>query len=233
MKNTLCLAILLGFVFVLFNSVWAQENIEENISVFAEEINESEIEAELVQDPGITPDSPLWGIDVALDRLAFRLSTGPKKAELGLKIARERLTEMKRMQERNKIRECEKAIEMHEEVMAEVNNAIVDIGNNQTIYGIQRGMQNHIAALQKIMIKIAENPNISPEVKNRLENKIRAQITKAQAVEAKVVAKREEIQNKTRIEERERERNRTRERNETQAKNETQVQSRERNRSGR
>ncbi|MEM4714326.1 MAG: DUF5667 domain-containing protein, partial [Candidatus Nanoarchaeia archaeon] len=177
------------------------------VPILVNQINESEVEAELNQDPGVTPDSPLWGIDVALDRLAFRLAAGPKKAELGLKIARERLVEMKRMQERNKTMECERAIEVHEEILKELNETIEQIKDNTTIYGIQIGMQNHIAALQRVAAKIAENSNTPPEVKARLENRIRAQIGKAVTVETKVIAKREEIQNRT--QERIREQNRT------------------------
>lgn len=47
--------------------------------------------------PGITPDSPFYGLDVAMDRIRYRLSTN--KTNTGLNIARERLSEIKKMRE--------------------------------------------------------------------------------------------------------------------------------------
>ncbi|MGB9675188.1 MAG: DUF5667 domain-containing protein [Candidatus Nanoarchaeia archaeon] len=202
---------LMGLVFAflaLLTAVGAQnisenvsKNISENISVPM--TNES-IEQELSVDPGMTPESPLWGIDVALDKLAFRLASGPKKAELGLKIARERLAEIKRLHEHNKTKLIEKVLNEHDKILVETNETIAKFDNvsakNETMLGIERGMANHIAALQKVEEKIVANPNMPAEVKAKLVQKIDTLIEKAEAVETKVVQKRVEVEYRERIE---------------------------------
>ena len=48
--------------------------------------------------PGITPDSPLYGLDNAMDRLRLALTFDKaKRAERALKISEERLAEVKAM----------------------------------------------------------------------------------------------------------------------------------------
>lgn len=52
-------------------------------------------------DPGITPDSPLYGIDRALERIRYRLTfNNESKARYGLKMAEERLAEIEYLEEK-------------------------------------------------------------------------------------------------------------------------------------
>jgi len=225
--KTISISGLLGLMLLLaLPFAVAQESASENVSNASTNVSESDVEKELSTDPGITPDSPLWGIDVALDKLAFRLASGPKKAEIGLNIARERLAEIKRLDERNKTQFIEKAMAEHEGILAELKDTIDKMNATENMSGIERGMANHIAALTKVEQKIAENPNIPPEVKAKLETKINALKEKAILVETKVIEKRiEKIENKTLgFEKREQER-------ENKTKNQSQEQERGRNRS--
>jgi len=61
------------------------------------------------EDPGITPDSFLWGLDKALDQLTLLLTFDKgEKAKKGIEIARERLLEVREMIEENKLEAAEK-----------------------------------------------------------------------------------------------------------------------------
>ena len=68
-------------------------------------------------DVGIAPDSPFYGLENAFKKISLALTFGKEaKARKELKIARERLKEVKLMIERNKIDAAEKAKARHEEI---------------------------------------------------------------------------------------------------------------------
>ncbi len=70
--------------------------------------------AQQPEDPGITPDSFLWGLDNAIDQLTLLLTFDQaEKARKGLEIARERLLEVKQMIKENKADAAKKAEEAH------------------------------------------------------------------------------------------------------------------------
>ncbi|MDP3728548.1 MAG: DUF5667 domain-containing protein [bacterium] len=59
---------------------------------------ESSLEVETVVDAGVTPDSILYGIDLALDKISLALKvSSEKKVAKGLEIAQERLLEVRAM----------------------------------------------------------------------------------------------------------------------------------------
>lgn len=66
-------------------------------------------------DPGITPDSPLWGLDVALDRITYLISLN--KTATGLRIAKERIAENKKMIREKKPEQAKKAMERAKAMM--------------------------------------------------------------------------------------------------------------------
>ncbi len=77
------------------------------------------------KDAGVTPDSLLWGIDVALDKLALALSLGDKaKAEKGMEIAEERLLEIKIMAGKNKSEGMAKAEAEHGKIVAKIRDSV-------------------------------------------------------------------------------------------------------------
>ncbi|QQG40162.1 MAG: hypothetical protein HYS81_02015 [Candidatus Aenigmatarchaeota archaeon] len=82
-------------------------------------------ETEPSTDPGTTPDSPLWGIDVALDKIGILLATtDDAKAHANLHIAAERLAEVKAMIAANKVDDAAKAENEHTHTLAEVKARI-------------------------------------------------------------------------------------------------------------
>ena len=150
---------------------------------------------EVAGDPGTTPDSPLWGIDVALDRIKLRLAKD--KAATGLLIAQERLLEMQAMGKKNNAAAVEKAEVEHGKTIDEVKKSVEEMdgvpATSEKITGIKLGMQNHLAALAKVRAKIEANQNISPEVKAKLLAKIDNQVSKAEEVQTKVENKKAQI----------------------------------------
>lgn len=67
------------------------------------------------------PDSPLWGLDVALDNIRLQLaSTNSEKARVGLEIAEERLLEIRIMILENKLERADEAKLKHDEVIKEI-----------------------------------------------------------------------------------------------------------------
>ena len=83
---------------------------------------------ETADDAGILPDHPLYGLDVALDRLALLLTFDKTdKARLGLIIASERLSEVQLMIEANKIAHAERTQILHDEVIDEAQTALEEI----------------------------------------------------------------------------------------------------------
>ena len=72
-------------------------------------------------DPGVTPDSFLWGLDKAFDQITFLLASGDvDKVKKGLEIAEERLAEIREMIEENKLEEAGKAQDAHGKTLLKV-----------------------------------------------------------------------------------------------------------------
>src|SRR3989344_3707997 len=77
------------------------------------------------EDPGVTPDSFLWGLDKALDNLNLLLTFDKgEKAKKGIEIARERLLEVKSMVEENKLEAAENAKEEYGKNLLKVKRNI-------------------------------------------------------------------------------------------------------------
>lgn len=97
--------IFLSIFLLLASSVIAQGDVDEGV--------------------GITPDSPLYGLEKAFKRISLALTFNQqKKAEKELKYSRERLREMRLMIERKKVEAAEKALEGHEELLERARERI-------------------------------------------------------------------------------------------------------------
>lgn len=93
---------------------------------------------EELPDAGITPDSFLWGLDKALDRLTLLLTFDKgEKAKKGLEIARERLLEVKSMVEENKLDAAEKAQEEHGKTLMKVKQSVKEIEDDDSLEEIK------------------------------------------------------------------------------------------------
>ncbi len=89
-------------------------------------------------DPGVTPDSFLWGLDNAIDRLNLLLTFDEgKRARKGLEVARERLLEVRAMIEENKLDAAEKAKEEHGKTLVKVKESVQDLKEDNSLEEIE------------------------------------------------------------------------------------------------
>ena len=80
---------------------------------------------------GTTPDSPVWGLERAMERISLALTFGKaNKAKKGLMHARERIAEVKAMIEAKKLDKATKAKQLHDEIMADVEENIEAISED-------------------------------------------------------------------------------------------------------
>ena len=77
--------------------------------------------------PGITPDMPMiYNLDIALERIRMAFTFGDEnKVNYGLKVAEERLAEVKSMQEKNKVSSLEKARKGYENILERIENKTI------------------------------------------------------------------------------------------------------------
>ncbi len=122
---------------------------------------------EELENPGVTPDSPLWGLDRALEQIQLLLTIGSSsKAKIGLEIANERLAEIKEMIEENKLGAAEKAKENHGKALGKVKERIEGIEDEDSeeeikeVIEVEKELDEHeqeveqISGELKIKIKI-------------------------------------------------------------------------------
>ncbi|MCH7850274.1 MAG: hypothetical protein IH845_01375 [Nanoarchaeota archaeon] len=164
-KNVAVLAILL-IMFSIVPLAFAEELILENLN---EELEEIEIELKKV-DAGRTPDQVLYGIDLALDRIRYALSTN--KENTGLLIAEERLEEIKEMIKEGKLEEAEEAREKHEEILAKVKARVKlklenakDEGALRSAVKLERILSLQEDELQDLKERLS---NLTPEEKRKI-----------------------------------------------------------------
>ena len=90
-------------------------------------------------DPGVTPDSFLWGLDKAFDQITLLLTTGDvDKAKKGLEIAEERLAEIREMIKENKLEEVEKAQEAHGKTLLKVKEKVKEVEEDDSLQEIEK-----------------------------------------------------------------------------------------------
>jgi hypothetical protein len=122
---------------------------------------------------GVTPDSPLWGVDVALDNLAYLLAAGPEsKAERGLEIAEERLQEIKIMADEKKIEAMAKAEDEHEKVVVKIEKEIDDVDDDDPTEKVKKVI--------KLETKVKEHEANFNAIKQNIDIRIKGELTEEQ-----------------------------------------------------
>ncbi|NOQ55482.1 MAG: hypothetical protein GQ477_01605 [Nanohaloarchaea archaeon] len=82
---------------------------------------------------GMTPDSPFYGLDVAMDNIGLMFTFNKaKKAEKKLEIANERLKEAKMMAVANNLKAMEKAKIQHDAILLSAEEDIEAMNGNET-----------------------------------------------------------------------------------------------------
>jgi len=127
----------------------------------------------LSTDPGITPDSPLYGLDRAMERVRLMIATDAlSKAKVRFEFAQERLAEAQAMSDKNKTKEAEDALVDYETELNETGNEMskaVALGKNITALTehVLAMRSKHIAVLQRVYDKVPESAK--PAIMNAIE----------------------------------------------------------------
>lgn len=159
------LAILVGLI-VLAAPVMAAEEIGETLPV--------------LPDPGITPDSPIYGLDGTAEKLQLAFTfREEKKAELHYKFAQERLSEANEMAEKNEHRYTERLMNQYQNELNETANEIekaVARGKNVTelIEHVGSMTSKHLEVLQRVYEKVPESAK--PAIAHAMEVSVRKQV---------------------------------------------------------
>ncbi len=129
------------------------------------------IAQETPQDPGITPDSFLWGLDKVMEQISLLLTASPDaKATKGLKFAEERLAEIKVMIEENKLEAALKAQENHGEVLANVIQNIEEIEEDNSteeiieVIEVEKELQDHNNEVEQVFGELKIKIKIEGEI---------------------------------------------------------------------
>lgn len=145
---------------------------------------------EKVVDPGVTPDSFLWGLDKALDNLNLLLTFNPaEKARKGIEIARERLEEVKVMAEANNLEAAEKGKNEQVKVLTKVKKSISDIKEENATKQIEEEIE--------IERELEEHEEEVEEVSNKLKIKIEVKGTLSEEQKALIDSLLSTLKNKT------------------------------------
>lgn len=104
--------------------------------------------------PGITPDSPLWGLDVAWDNLMFRIGGSDVKA----KIMMERTAEVIAMANKNDTKHMQMALNEQEKCQQKIQREIQKGKmNERDIHNLQVGLNISEQKLQELKGKLPED----------------------------------------------------------------------------
>lgn len=171
---------------------------------------ENEVE---VVGAGITPDSPLYGLERAMERiqLAF-IRNKAERAKFKLDLAEERLAEAEEMIIENNPEAADEAQELHDELINETEQEIEELETNgnaesseedlDVAQELQLRLMNHSTKVAFVKNRILERlspGNASSEQLAHLEAVFGKIIAKAQEMEAKMEQKRENIRTKYKV----------------------------------
>jgi hypothetical protein len=134
-----------------------------------------DIPDELAAEAGITPDSALYGLDRAIEKVSLAFTFGKAaKAKKGLAHARERLVEMQAMIASNRIISAQIANIEYEGIMNQVNEGIATLSTNYPQQELaddiefEQAVYEHEAIVQQINNAKFQISGLLPEQQNQL-----------------------------------------------------------------
>lgn len=163
-----------------------------------------DVSIEIITDAGVTPQSPFYGIDIALDKISLALTRDhTKRVVKGLEIAQERLLEVQEMLRDGKNEEAAEAVEAHGEVMTEIETDIevYSAENSEEELETELSIEDEVDAHQERVqdIRITIKGNISDEAVDALVETILADL-EWQTASVEVHIKQKKGETKIRIE---------------------------------
>jgi len=157
---------------------------EEETEVEDEEETEEfvEIDEEVEEEAGITPDSPLHGLERAMERISLALTFGKSaKAKKGLAHAHERLAEVQAMIAQKKLDKAAEAQEDYEEIVAEVEENVEELGNGDgeeqlaDAVEIEEAMAKNEKALEAVnQIKLKVSKKLGAEESTKIQEMLQS-----------------------------------------------------------
>jgi hypothetical protein len=163
--------------------------------------------------PGIGPDSIMYGLDRAMERISLALTFNKvKKAKKALKNAEERLAEVEDMIEKNESEEADIAQENYDEAINETEELIDEIESNEDVNTTEEALKEVMGLKMKVMShgekvafvkdRILERmtaSNMSEEKIAHLTEVFERIKTKALEVENKIEQKRNRVKTKYKV----------------------------------
>ena len=165
--------------------------------------------AQQQEDPGVTPDSFLWGLDKALEQLALLLTFDEgEKAKKGLEIARERLLEIKEMIEENKLEAAAKAKDEHGKTLVKIKQSVKEIEEDDSteeikeVIEIEKELEEHDEEVEQtfgeLKVKIKIEGEVTPQQTALIESILNS--LKGQTGEVEIEIKNKKDKTKIKIE---------------------------------
>lgn len=160
---------------------------------------------------GTTPDSFLYGLDVAIDQIRYLLTFDNKaKAMFGLEIARERLLEVREMILENKTDAAQRAQNEHGKSLERVKNSIAVLARSNSTQQIaeeieiEKELEEHESEVkavnEELKVKIKVKGEITPEQQSLIDSVLSLMENKTGEVKIKIENKKGETKIKIKIE---------------------------------
>ena len=118
---------------------------------------------------GITPDNPIYFLDVAIDQIRLSMaSTDSEKAKIGMEIAEERLLEVKAMINQNKIDDAEKAQKEHDNAMKDITGRLASNEDDNTLEKTEKELESTVEIEKRLEQHKLKIEDVKEKVKLRL-----------------------------------------------------------------
>lgn len=160
-----------------------------------------------ITDPGTAPDSFLWELDKAFDQISLLLTTDDTdKAKKGLEIAEERLAEIRKMIEENKLEAVGKAKEAHGKTLLKVKNNVEhleeddSLGEIEKVIEIEKDLEEHDEKVEQIFGELKVKIEIEGEITQEQRDLINSILTSLEGQTGEVEIEIKNKKNKIKIE---------------------------------
>lgn len=159
---------------------------------------------------GVTPDSFLYTLDVAIDNLRYLLTfDNTAKTRVGLEIARERLLEVREMVLENKVNAAQRAQGEHVKTLERVKSSITVVSRVNSIQelneviDLEKEVEEHETEVEtvseELKIKIKVKGEITPEQQALVDSVLNLMQNKTGEVKIKIENKKGETKIKIKL----------------------------------
>ena len=125
----------------------------------ATETSTTDVSETATEEVSVTPDSPLWGVKLAIERIDLALTFNrAAKSEKGLKYARLRLLEVEKMMKKGDFKNAGKAEEARAKLIAKTRKHLDEEkakeGETTKVKDLESRLQRHIEVLEAVKAKL-------------------------------------------------------------------------------